>query len=58
MGDVGFAIQNYAEDHGYGVVRELVGHGLRKNNARGSRNAKLWKKRQRKKVCGRNGRCN
>ena len=23
VGDVGFAIQNYAEDHGYGVVREL-----------------------------------
>jgi methionyl aminopeptidase len=28
VGDVGFAIQQYAEKHGYGVVRELVGHGL------------------------------
>ncbi|MGL1887121.1 MAG: type I methionyl aminopeptidase [Reichenbachiella sp.] len=28
IGDVGFAIQNHAEKHGYGVVRELVGHGL------------------------------
>ena len=28
VGDVGFAIQNYCESHGYGVVRELVGHGL------------------------------
>ena len=28
--DVGFAIQNYCERHGYGVVRELVGHGLGK----------------------------
>jgi len=28
VGDVGFAIQHYAEKHGYGVVRELVGHGL------------------------------
>jgi methionyl aminopeptidase len=28
VGDVGFAIQEYAEKHGYGVVRELVGHGL------------------------------
>ncbi|MFY0630292.1 MAG: type I methionyl aminopeptidase [Flavobacteriaceae bacterium] len=28
VGDVGFAIQNYCEKHGYGVVRELVGHGL------------------------------
>ncbi|QHI38549.1 Methionine aminopeptidase 1 [Kordia antarctica] len=28
VGDVGFAIQQYTESHGYGVVRELVGHGL------------------------------
>ena len=28
VGDVGYAIQNYTEKHGYGVVRELVGHGL------------------------------
>lgn len=28
VGDVGYAIQNYAEEHGYGVVRELVGHGI------------------------------
>lgn len=28
VGDVGFAIQNFTENHGYGVVRELVGHGL------------------------------
>lgn len=28
VGDVGFAIQQYAENHGFGVVRELVGHGL------------------------------
>ena len=28
VGDVGFAIQQYCEAHGYGVVRELVGHGL------------------------------
>lgn len=26
--DVGNAIQKYCESHGYGVVRELVGHGL------------------------------
>ncbi len=30
VGDVGFAIQKYTEKHGYGVVRELVGHGLGK----------------------------
>lgn len=28
VGDVGYAIQQYCEQHGYGVVRELVGHGL------------------------------
>lgn len=28
VGDVGYAIQKYCEDNGYGVVRELVGHGL------------------------------
>lgn len=28
VGDVGHAIQSYTEKHGYGVVRELVGHGL------------------------------
>ena len=28
IGDIGFAIQQHAESHGYGVVRELVGHGL------------------------------
>lgn len=29
VGDIGFAIQEFVErEHGYGVVRELVGHGL------------------------------
>ncbi|HTO37841.1 MAG TPA: type I methionyl aminopeptidase [Brumimicrobium sp.] len=28
LGDVGFFIQEHAEKHGYGVVRELVGHGI------------------------------
>jgi methionyl aminopeptidase len=28
IGDVSFAVQQHAENHGYGVVRELVGHGL------------------------------
>lgn len=32
IGDVAFAIQDHTErKHGYGVVRELVGHGLGKN---------------------------
>lgn len=32
IGDIAFAIQEHTEkNHGYGVVRELVGHGLGKN---------------------------
>ena len=28
IGDIGFSIQKYAESFGFGVVRELVGHGI------------------------------
>lgn len=28
IGDIGFAVQQHAEANGFGVVRELVGHGL------------------------------
>jgi len=28
IGDIGYAIQSHTEKEGYGVVRELVGHGL------------------------------
>ncbi len=32
VGDIGFAVQDYCErKHKYGVVRELVGHGIGKN---------------------------
>lgn len=30
IGDIGYHIQKHAEDNGYGVVRELVGHGVGK----------------------------
>ena len=30
IGDIGAAIQNYAEAAGYGVVRDFVGHGIGK----------------------------
>jgi len=30
ISDIGWAIQNHAEQNGYGVVKELVGHGLGK----------------------------
>lgn len=28
LGDIGYAIQNFAEKHGYSVVREYCGHGI------------------------------
>ncbi|MDG1063427.1 MAG: type I methionyl aminopeptidase [Flavobacteriaceae bacterium] len=28
VGDIGYAVQQYCEANGYGVVRDLVGHGL------------------------------
>ncbi|MEQ1673732.1 MAG: type I methionyl aminopeptidase [Candidatus Nitrotoga sp.] len=31
LGDIGFAIQNFAEGLGYSVVREFCGHGIGKN---------------------------
>lgn len=31
IGDVGYAVQTYAEKFGYSVVRELVGHGVGQN---------------------------
>lgn len=31
IGDIGSAVQNHAESHGFSVVREMVGHGLGKS---------------------------
>ncbi len=31
VGDIGWAVQQYCEENGYSVVRELVGHGLGNN---------------------------
>ena len=31
VGDIGYAVQQHAEQHGYSVVREMVGHGLGRN---------------------------
>ncbi len=28
LGDIGHAIQRHAEEHGYGVVRQFIGHGI------------------------------
>ncbi|MDR2868469.1 MAG: type I methionyl aminopeptidase [Bacteroidales bacterium] len=31
VGDIGYAVQHYVEPYGYGVVRELCGHGIGRN---------------------------
>jgi methionyl aminopeptidase len=31
IGDIGYAVQHHAESNGYGVVRDLVGHGVGKD---------------------------
>jgi len=31
LGDIGYAVQSYAEKHGFSVVREMVGHGVGRN---------------------------
>jgi len=31
LGDVGYAIQEYCENRGYSVVREMIGHGVGRN---------------------------
>ncbi|MFZ4581056.1 MAG: type I methionyl aminopeptidase [Paludibacter sp.] len=31
LGDVGYAIQDYCEQRGYSVVREMIGHGVGRN---------------------------
>jgi len=31
VGDIGYAVQQHAESNGFGVVRDLVGHGVGKN---------------------------
>jgi len=28
VGDIGYAIENYADQFGYGIIRDLVGHGV------------------------------
>ena len=28
LGDLGHAVQSWAEGHGYGVIRDLTGHGI------------------------------
>lgn len=50
IGDVGHAVQTYTEGHGYGVVRELVGHGLGKSMHEAPEVPNYGKKGQGKKI--------
>lgn len=50
IGDIGFAIQHHAEKHGYGVVRELVGHGIGKTMHEDPQVANYGKRGKGKKI--------
>jgi len=50
IGDIGFAIQQHAERHGYGVVRELVGHGIGKEMHEDPQVANYGKRGRGKKI--------
>ena len=57
LGDIGFAIQSYAESYGYSVVRELIGHGIGKN-LHESPEVPNYGKRKRFKIKRRSCNCN
>lgn len=50
IGDIGYAIQQHAEKHGYGVVRELVGHGIGKTMHEDPQVANYGKRGKGKKI--------
>lgn len=50
IGDIGFAIQQHAEKNGYGVVRELVGHGIGKEMHEDPQVANYGKRGRGKKI--------
>ena len=50
IGDIGFAIQQYTEAHGYGVVRELVGHGIGRDMHEDPQVANYGKRNSGKKI--------
>tara|TARA_B100000131_G_scaffold16257_1_gene16442 strand:+ start:63 stop:818 length:756 start_codon:yes stop_codon:yes gene_type:complete len=46
VGDIGFAVQSHAEENGFSVVRELVGHGIGKQLHEEPQIPNFGKKRQ------------
>ena len=50
IGDIGYAIQKHAEEHGYGVVRDLVGHGIGKDMHEEPQVANFGKRGRGKKI--------
>jgi methionyl aminopeptidase len=42
IGDIGHAVQRYVESNGYGVVRQLVGHGIGQNLHDEPRNVPMY----------------
>ena len=42
LGDIGAAIQKFARQHGYSVVREYCGHGIGREMHEGARCTPLW----------------
>ena len=48
VGDIGAAVEGYAKERGYGVVRQFVGHGIGRFPARRSSGSQLWRTWQRR----------
>ena len=57
IGDIGYAVENYAIKHNLGVVKEFVGHGVGTSVHEDPRCTKLWSKKYRYFVEKRNGNC-
>ncbi len=57
LSDIGHAIQSHVESHGYSVVRDLVGHGIRPEHARGAARAQLRTTGQGAEAGGRHDSC-
>ena len=57
LGDIGHAVQTYAESFGYGVIRDLTGHGIGRNMHEEPSVAQLRKGRPRREAASGNDPC-